>query len=170
MKKVLYVGGFELPDKNAAAHRVIGNAKVFKELGYEVKLNGLTDGIVKLGPFHSSGFESFEEVYPKSNKDWLKFLIDISFVKRMILNEKPEIVIIATPDHWHALQAIDSLNAGAHVFVEKPTGHTVNESRAILHTAHATGQVVQCGLHRRVGPHHVSAMKFLKSGAVGAGR
>lgn len=94
MKKVLYVGGFELPDKNAAAHRVIGNAKVFKELGYEVKLIGLTNGIVKIGPFHSSGFESFEEVYPKSNKDWLKFLIDISFVKRMILNEKPEIVIL----------------------------------------------------------------------------
>jgi predicted dehydrogenase len=85
----------------------------------------------------------------------------------LLEKEKPEIVIIATPDHWHALQAIDSLKAGAHVFVEKPTGHTVNESRAILHTAHATGQVVQCGLHRRVGPHHVSAMKFLKSGAVG---
>lgn len=94
MKKVLYVGGFELPDKNAAAHRVIGNAKVFKELGYEVKLIGLTNGIVKIGPFHSSGFQSFEEVYPKSNKGWLKFLIDISFVKRMILNEKPEIVIL----------------------------------------------------------------------------
>lgn len=66
----------------------------------------------------------------------------------LLEKEKPEIVIIATPDHWHALQAIDSLKAGAHVFVEKPTGHTVNESRAILHTAHATGQVVQCGLHR----------------------
>jgi predicted dehydrogenase len=87
--------------------------------------------------------------------------------QELLEKEKPEIVIIATPDHWHALQTIDALRAGAHVFVEKPTGHTVNESKAMLKAAHASGQVVQVGLHRRIGPHHVSAMKFLKSGAVG---
>jgi predicted dehydrogenase len=85
----------------------------------------------------------------------------------LLAKEKPDIVIIATPDHWHALQTIDAVNAGAHVFVEKPTGHTVNESRAMLKAARASGKVVQVGLHRRVGPHHVSAMKFLKSGGVG---
>ena len=87
--------------------------------------------------------------------------------RELLEKEKPEIVIIATPDHWHALQTIDALKAGAHVFVEKPTGHTVNESRAMLKTARASGRMVQAGLHRRIGPHHVSAMKFLKSGAVG---
>jgi predicted dehydrogenase len=87
--------------------------------------------------------------------------------QELLEKEKPDIVIIATPDHWHALQTIDALNAGAHVFVEKPTGHTVNESRAMLKAAHQSGRIVEVGLHRRVGPHHVSAMKFLKSGAVG---
>jgi len=87
---------------------------------------------------------------------------------RKILERKDiDAVMIATPDHWHALQTIDALHSGAHVFVEKPTGHTINESRAMLHAARASGRVVQSGLHRRVGPHHVSAMKFLKSGAVG---
>ena len=85
----------------------------------------------------------------------------------LLEKEKPEIVLIATPDHWHALQTIAAVKAGAHVFVEKPTGHTVNESRAMLRAARASGRVVQVGLHRRIGPHHVSAMKFLKSGAVG---
>lgn len=85
----------------------------------------------------------------------------------LLEKEKPEIVIIASPDHWHALQTIDALKAGAHVFVEKPTGHTVNESRAMLKAARESGRVVQVGLHRRIGPHHVSGMKFLKSGAVG---
>ena len=87
--------------------------------------------------------------------------------QELLEKEKPEIVIIATPDHWHALQTIDALKAGANVFVEKPTGHTVNESRAMLKAARESGKVVQVGLHRRIGPHHVSGMKFLKSGAVG---
>src|SRR6185369_17251177 len=87
--------------------------------------------------------------------------------RELLEKEKPEIVIIASPDHWHALQTIAALKAGAHVFVEKPTGHTVNESRAMLQAARESGRVVQVGLHRRIGPHHVSGMKFLKSGAVG---
>jgi predicted dehydrogenase len=87
--------------------------------------------------------------------------------RELLEKEKPEIVLIATPDHWHALQTIAALKAGAHVFVEKPTGHTVNESRAMLRAARDSGSIVQVGLHRRIGPHHVSGMKFLKSGAVG---
>ena len=87
--------------------------------------------------------------------------------REMLGKEKPEIVIIATPDHWHALPAIVAIEAGAHVFLEKPTAHTVEESRAILNAARAANRVVQVGLHRRIGPHHVEAMKFLKSGKVG---
>jgi len=94
---------------------------------------------------------------PKAYKDF----------RELLEKEKPEIVIIASPDHWHALHTIAALKAGAHVFVEKPTGHTVNESRAMLHAARESGRAVQVGLHRRIGPHHISGMKFLKSGAVG---
>ena len=94
---------------------------------------------------------------PKTYKDF----------RELLENEKPEVAIVASPDHWHALQSIAALKAGAHVFVEKPTGHTVNESRAMLRAARDSGRVVQVGLHRRIGPHHVSGMKFLKSGAVG---
>jgi predicted dehydrogenase len=87
--------------------------------------------------------------------------------RELLEKEKPEIAVIASPDHWHALHTIAALKAGAHVFVEKPTGHTVNESRAMLSAAKASERVVQVGLHRRIGPHHVNGMKFLKSGAVG---
>lgn len=87
--------------------------------------------------------------------------------RELLEKEKPEIVIIATPDHWHALQTIAACKAGAHVLVEKPTGHTVNESRAMVKAARESGVVVQVGLHRRIGPHHVKAMAFLKSGKVG---
>ena len=94
---------------------------------------------------------------PKKYKDY-RDLLD---------KEKPDIVIIGTPDHWHALQAIAACKAGSHVYVEKPTGHTVNESRAMVKAAKEADVVVQVGLHRRIGPHHVEAMNFLRSGAVG---
>lgn len=87
--------------------------------------------------------------------------------RELLDKEKPEIVIIATPDHWHALTMIAAVKAGAHVYVEKPTGHTILESRAMVNAARSAGRVVQVGLHRRIGPHHVSGMQFLKSGAVG---
>lgn len=87
--------------------------------------------------------------------------------REMLEKEKPEIAIISTPDHWHALQGIACIEAGAHVFVEKPTGHTILESRAMVKAARKHGRTVQVGMHRRIGPHHVSGMKFLKEGGAG---
>lgn len=87
--------------------------------------------------------------------------------EEMLRKERPEIVIVATPDHWHSLPTIAALKAGAHVFLEKPTAHTIEESRAIVNAAEAGDRVVQVGLHRRIGPHHVSGMDFLRSGKVG---
>ena len=87
--------------------------------------------------------------------------------REMLESHAMDIVIIATPDHWHALGAIAALEKGCHLFVEKPTGHTIGESRAMLDIARATGRTVQVGLHRRIGPHHVSANEFLRQGNVG---
>ena len=78
-----------------------------------------------------------------------------------------DIAIVATPDHWHALNTIAAIEKGAHIFVEKPTGHTIGESRAMLNAARANHRTVQVGLHRRIGPHYVSGMKFLKDGGAG---
>ncbi|MBN1422561.1 MAG: Gfo/Idh/MocA family oxidoreductase [Planctomycetes bacterium] len=85
----------------------------------------------------------------------------------LLAEEKPDIAIVATPDHWHPLAAIAALEAGAHVYVEKPIGHTIREGRAMVKTARAAGRVCQVGTHRRVSPHNVSGMKFLKAGDAG---
>lgn len=87
--------------------------------------------------------------------------------RELFEKEKIDIAIVATPDHWHSLITIAALEAGAHVFVEKPTGHTIVESRAMVNAARHAGRVVQVGLHRRIGPHHASGMEFLKSGKAG---
>ncbi|MEN9674290.1 MAG: hypothetical protein RIS76_186 [Verrucomicrobiota bacterium] len=120
--------------------------------------------VVGLCDVHENTREVTAEQVTDLNGDQPKTYNDY---REMLEKEKPEIVLIATPDHWHALQTIAAVRSGAHVFVEKPTGHTVNESRAMLKAARDGGRVVQVGLHRRIGPHHVSGMKFLKSGAVG---
>ncbi len=85
----------------------------------------------------------------------------------LLAKEAPEIVIVATPDHWHALTAIAAIEKGAHVYLEKPICHTIQEGRAILNAARAANRVVQVGTHRRVSPHNISGMEFLRSGRAG---
>lgn len=87
--------------------------------------------------------------------------------RALIAKEKPDIAIIGSPDHWHPLQAIEAIKNGAHVYLEKPIGHTINEGKAILRAARMYERVVQVGTHRRVSPHNIEAMEFLKSGKVG---
>lgn len=87
--------------------------------------------------------------------------------RELLSKEKPEIVIVATPDHWHPLIAIAAMKAGAHVYVEKPICHTINEGKAMVRAARDTQRTVQVGTHRRVSPHNMSGMKFLKEGKAG---
>lgn len=87
--------------------------------------------------------------------------------RELLAKEKPEIVIVATPDHWHPLITIAAVQQGAHVYVEKPIGHTIYEGRAMVKAARDADRVVQVGTHRRVSPHNVSGMEFLKAGKAG---
>ena len=87
--------------------------------------------------------------------------------RELLSKEKPEIVIVATPDHWHPLCTIAAVQSGAHVYVEKPICHTINEGKAMVKAARDTQRIVQVGTHRRASPHNVSGMQFLKSGKAG---
>ncbi|MBI5282030.1 MAG: Gfo/Idh/MocA family oxidoreductase [Candidatus Solibacter usitatus] len=87
--------------------------------------------------------------------------------REMLRKERPEICIVATPDHWHPLAMIEAVKQGAHVYVEKPVSHTLREGRAMVNAARASNRVVQVGTHRRVSPHNISAMEFLRAGKLG---
>lgn len=99
----------------------------------------------------------WENATPRKYKDY----------REMLQKERPDICIVATPDHWHALPTIDAVKAGAHVYVEKPISHTVDEGKAMVKAAREADRLIQVGLHRRVSPHPISGMEFLKSGKVG---
>lgn len=79
--------------------------------------------------------------------------------RKLLDEQKPEIVLIGTPDHWHALQTIDSLKAGAHVYVQKPISVDVLEGEAMLAAARKYNRVVQVGTQRRSTPHLLEAKK-----------
>src|SRR2546423_12828739 len=87
--------------------------------------------------------------------------------RELLAAEKPEIVIVATPDHWHPLITIAAVRAGAHVYVEKPISHTIKEGRAMVKAARDAKRVVQVGTHRRVSPHCVAGREFIQGGKAG---
>lgn len=79
---------------------------------------------------------------------------------RKLLNENElDIVLIGTPDHWHALQMIDAVKAGAHVYVQKPISVDVMEGEAMVAAARKYNKVVQVGTQRKSTPHLIDAKK-----------
>jgi len=88
---------------------------------------------------------------------------------RQMLREKDlDMVLIATPDHWHALPMIAAVEAGADVYVQKPTAVDVVESQAMLAAARKHRRVVQVGTQRRSTPHLMEAREqIVKAGRLG---
>ena len=79
--------------------------------------------------------------------------------KKMLVENKFDIVLIGSPDHWHALQAIDCVKAGAHVYVQKPISVDVMEGEAMVAAARKYNKVMQVGTQRKSTPHLIEAKK-----------
>lgn len=77
--------------------------------------------------------------------------------RKMLSENELDIVLIATPDHWHALQTIDAVKAGAHVYVQKPISVDVIEGEAMVAAARKYNRVVQVGTQRKSTPHLIDA-------------
>jgi predicted dehydrogenase len=94
---------------------------------------------------------------PKQFKDYRK-LLELKDV---------DAVVIATPDHWHALQTIIACEAGKDVYVEKPISLRVAEGRAMVEAVKRHGRVCQAGLHRRSSLMCRDVAEFVRSGGLG---
>lgn len=79
--------------------------------------------------------------------------------RKMLAKEKLDIVLIGTPDHWHALMCIAAIKSGAHVYVQKPISIDVMEGEAMVVAARKYNRVVQVGIQRRSTPHLIKAKK-----------
>ena len=87
--------------------------------------------------------------------------------RRMLDDPAIDAVVIATPDHWHALMTVLACQAGKDVYVEKPVSHSIAEGTAMLAAAEKHGRIVQCGLQQRSGAHFQSAIDVVRSGQIG---
>ncbi len=88
--------------------------------------------------------------------------------REMLAKRNFDIVIIGTPDHWHALQMIDSVAAGADVYVQKPISVDVLEGEAMVAAARKHGRVVQVGTQRKSTPHLIEAkQRVVDAGLLG---
>lgn len=76
-------------------------------------------------------------------------------------------VLVATPDHWHAIPTVLACQAGKDVYVEKPLAHNIKEGRAMVEAARKYRRVVQAGTQHRSAPHYREVQRIIQSGELG---
>lgn len=91
---IIYIGNFDLPDKSAAAHRVVNNGKLFRSLGYRVAYLGTTRNSQFYGIRPIAGEEDmFEEAYPNTTGKWIKHLLNCDHLKDLI-SRYPDVKLV----------------------------------------------------------------------------
>lgn len=88
-------------------------------------------------------------------------------MRRVFEDANVNAVFIATPDHWHAPAAIMAVNAGKHVYVEKPCCHNIREGRLMIEAARRQRKIMQVGTQSRSTEHVRAAMQALREGGIG---
>ncbi len=87
--------------------------------------------------------------------------------RRLLDRTDLDAVIVATPDHWHAIPTIMACQSGKDVYVEKPLALTIHEGRVMVEAARKYDRVVQMGTQQRSAPHFSDAVEYVKSGKLG---
>ncbi|MCK5440756.1 MAG: Gfo/Idh/MocA family oxidoreductase [Maribacter sp.] len=87
--------------------------------------------------------------------------------RKSITSNDVDVLIIAAPDHWHAPASLMAMEAGKHVYVEKPCSHNPHEGELLVAAAKKYGKVVQMGNQRRSWPNVIAGINAIKNGSIG---
>ncbi len=93
--------------------------------------------------------------------------VTVKDFRKVIDSKDVDVLLIATPDHWHALPTVLGCEAGKDIYVEKPLATTIAEGRAMVTAANKHKRIVQMGAHRRSSPSYEQAVEFVKTGKLG---
>lgn len=104
---------------------------------------------------------------PKMGENFPKTVQRFTDYRKLLEDKSIDAVCIGTPDHWHALQTIDAINAGKDVFVEKPLSKTIAEGRRMVEVGNSSRQIVTVGLNRRGAPTFQKLAKEIPAGKIG---
>jgi predicted dehydrogenase len=166
-------------DANAAPYvgkRVLGanDRVVLASIGIRGQGNSLKRGFARLKNVEHKTLCDIdanlapERIHDPRLKDVATFKPNFVQDLRRVMDDKDiDAVVIATPNHWHALATIWALQAGKHVYVEKPASHTVWEGRRMVDAAARFDRIVQVGTMNRSRPAVIDAMKFMHGGGLG---
>lgn len=88
-------------------------------------------------------------------------------IRKVLADKDVDILINATPDHWHTTGAILAMKAGKNVYVEKPCSHDMNENDLLVQAAKKYDKIVQMGNQQRSSNHTINVMNQIHSGAIG---
>jgi predicted dehydrogenase len=88
-------------------------------------------------------------------------------IRRVLEDRNINALVVAAPDHWHALATIWACQAGKHVYVEKPASHNLVEGRRMVEAARRHDRIVQLGTQRRSDAHFRSAAELVRAGRLG---
>ncbi len=127
---------------------------------YEPYLNGRFD---KIDPY----FKKLGYVVPKALPEFSGPVQRHKDFRRVLDDKNLDAVIIAAPDHWHALMTTMACDAGKDVYIEKPLSFTVKEGRRMVEAARRNDRVVQVGTQRRSSKLYAQLAQVVQSGAIG---
>jgi predicted dehydrogenase len=173
---VVAAGGHFLPSTAFGATRIQGanDRLVLASIGVRGQGNALKRGFAKLKNVEIKTLADVdlnleaERVNDKALADVASFRPAFVQDFRRVLDDKDvDGVIIGTPNHWHALMTIMALQAGKHVYVEKPSSYTVWEGRQEVEATKKYGKIVQVGTMNRSRPAVRQAIQFLRDGGIG---
>jgi predicted dehydrogenase len=85
----------------------------------------------------------------------------------LLANKDVDAVVISTPDHWHALIAIDAVEAAKDVYLQKPASLTISEGRILSNAVHRSGRIFQIGSQQRSSPQWRYAAELVRNGRIG---
>lgn len=117
----------------------------------------LCDVDESLFPQHVNNVEQAQKKRPQTVGDFRRALDD----------KNVDAIIVATPDHWHALATIWGCQAGKDVYVEKPVSHSPWEGRKMVEAARHHDRIVQVGTQNRSAPYCIAAKEYIASGKLG---
>ena len=88
-------------------------------------------------------------------------------IRKLLTNKDVDVLVVAAPDHWHALATVWACQAGKHVYCEKPASHDMIEGRRMVDAARKHKRFVQIGTQRRSAAHVIAAREFVAAGKLG---
>lgn len=112
-------------------------------------------------------FKSLGPRVPRRQPDFGGPVVREKDFRRLLDRKDVDAVIVATPDHWHAIQTIMACDAGKDVYVEKPLSIVIREGRRMVEAARRNKCVVQVGTQRRSSKIYAKAAELIREGAIG---